>query len=279
MLARWRHSFEQITEGGDLMRHSRRMSGAFTLIELLVVIAIIGILAGMLLPALSKARVRAMTAQCVSNLRQWGLAATMYFDDANQYIPLDEYDTCGGCDQPSWPDVISANSATCWYNILPPYLQKPGMASFHTFNGFNQLYRTKIIMECPAVNWNGMPSPTIRPYFSYAFNSKLNQTMTTATLKQIDQGTGGPNNSNHRLVDTTTVGMFLDTIALLSEPKAFAGQGTKYGSPKSYTTRISARHADTCNIVFFDGHVENVQLAQLFDSSGKNVTTSPVIWD
>src|ERR1700680_3449253 len=113
------------------MRQSRRISGAFTLIELLVVIAIIGILAGMLLPALSKARVRATTAQCVSNLRQWGLAATMYFDDVNNYIPLDEYDSCG-CDMPSWPDLFNVQSASCWYIVLPPYVQKPPMTSFHS---------------------------------------------------------------------------------------------------------------------------------------------------
>jgi prepilin-type N-terminal cleavage/methylation domain-containing protein/prepilin-type processing-associated H-X9-DG protein len=262
------------------MRQSRRISEGFTLIELLVVIAIIGILAGMLLPALNKARSQATSAQCVSNLRQWGLAATMYFDDANQYIPLDEYDSGGGNDMPSWSDVTSASSTSCWYNLLPRYVQKPGMSAFHSFSGFDYLYHTKNIMECPAVNWAVMPSPTLRPYFSYAFNSKLNQTMTTlTTVNQIDQGTSGPNNSNHRLVDNTTVALMLDTIALPSEPKAFATQGTKYGSPHSYTTRISARHNGFCNIVFFDGHVETVPLAQLLDSSGKNIKTSPVIWD
>jgi prepilin-type N-terminal cleavage/methylation domain-containing protein/prepilin-type processing-associated H-X9-DG protein len=264
------------------MRQSRRMSGAFTLIELLVVIAIIGILAGMLLPSLSKARARATLAQCASNLRQWGLAATMYFDDADGYIPNDEYDAAGN-DMPLWTDLTNVKSASCWYIVLPPYVQKPPMISFHGFSGFNYLYHTKNIFECPAVNWAQMESPTKRPYFSYAMNSKLNETATTDSIKQIDQGTSGPNNSNHRLVDTTTVAMFLDTIAQLSEQRAFAGQSSgstpKYASSHSYTTRISARHADTCNIVFFDGHVETIQLAQLFDSSGKNIPTSPVIWD
>ena len=120
---------------------------AFTLIELLVVIAIIAILAAMLLPALAKAKERAYTIACTSNLRQINLGMMMYADEARGLYPMSGGTIAWGQTDPhthaaSWMEQIvsfigNTNVYHCPSNKLFPQTEQ---SDFNYFNGARAAY-------------------------------------------------------------------------------------------------------------------------------------------
>lgn len=100
----------KIATPGGILPIITIMKRAFTLIELLVVVAIIAILAAILFPVFGQAKVAAKKTQCASNMRQIGIALTMYADDNDDVFPESTH-TGGG------------SPSRCWIFQLQPYVK------------------------------------------------------------------------------------------------------------------------------------------------------------
>lgn len=118
---------------------SRRPS-AFTLIELLTVIAIIGILAAILIPTVGLVRAKARTTQCVSNLRQIGMACLMYADDHKGLLPVHGSSTLTPASERNWnwnrkiTNYMNMDAASARSRFNCPTAKEPANTNETTYN-------------------------------------------------------------------------------------------------------------------------------------------------
>ena len=229
----------------------RRTKGAFTLPEMLVVVAIVGILAALLLPSLARARQKALQVECISRLRQWGMAFEHYAEDNSGRIARECYEPLGEVTINNWSQVKgrprpdgTTDSLDVWYNALPPVLSQPPTLHYAGLADRIHFFNPRNLIHCPAAQF---PKHALRPtyqfpLFSMAMNSQLIQSGPSIRLSTIEAG------------DPARTVIFLDNL-LEGEPRVHSAQERRHlGQPGAYANRFGPRHQDGGNLAFADGH-------------------------
>lgn len=262
----------QIRINGNKLANARK-SGAFTLIELLVVIAIIAILAAMLLPALSKAKQKAQQSYCINNVKQLGLAMTIYTGDNNEvYAGAASANTYG----PHLEDWIywRVGAATPTINGILMTLDKSPLVRVLGTGGSTNMFMCPMDYDGSNPTWRERlkQSGDSAYLFSYEFVSyNLNGGSNPGLMTIIDLNnkayyfkTTQVHNPGGKLMAVEPVGecTAADCPAIDNQTWVVqCGRWEPFGTSPPYNTPhnyLSIRHNKRSDACFVDGHVEAV---------------------
>ncbi|NBV24370.1 MAG: type II secretion system protein [Proteobacteria bacterium] len=238
------------------MRPHRTTSG-FTLIELLVVIAIIAVLAGMLLPALSKAKGKAVGTKCLSNNRQISMASRLYIDDhEGEFLRLWR-DSIPATDPPVAKLIVPAPAAIWWVDTL--YLLERTLQDPKIFNCPALKVDSTTVASSTTPGASGYPLGIGMSYRTGA--GGLTYTASTPT-KSREEEVAKPSatlifGDSGTIANPAQVDPDLWTETPLSASVYFRPptDATYVTTP----TRVIARHLGRTPAGFVDGHAESIR--------------------
>jgi prepilin-type N-terminal cleavage/methylation domain-containing protein/prepilin-type processing-associated H-X9-DG protein len=223
----------------------------FTLIELLVVIAIIAILAAILFPVFAQAREKARQTKCASNLKQIGVAAKLYMDDWEEYIPV-MY-----ASSRAYFVGFADPLAPAWFTLVAPYIPVK-VKNWYQLDPAVDCS----VFRCPSLKGNNI---------SYAPNMGLINTGSPGFVKVgLDAGGNGIYAGFFNKIPKPSERVFIAE----SEPDGNGGMGKfviNSSNVKNPPDRggFRTRHNDGANLLYFDGHVKWVKAEGAYEEMMK----------
>jgi hypothetical protein len=203
---------------------------AFTLTEMLVLTSVGFLLVGAVLPSLDDAKQKLQASQCLSNMREWGLAMGMYCNDYHDYMPFEGTGTA----------VDNSFNLSAWYSALPRYMNQTPLIDLYTSTPPRiPLPGGRSVFVCPSAPTISYTPSVSNPYFSYAMN-------------RVMQG---------YFPSPPGLGQYKRSIAALPGQVILFSESEDDSPQYSFTDgwylgQNTPRHFGGDNLVFVDGHAE-----------------------